>query len=71
VQYRERQKESSTDGMKRNMPQETLTNLGRPLIGMVLERYHQDRLSLSEVAGYLGLKTKHVVKIDHMMRGAA
>lgn len=71
VQYRERQRDLSSDGMKRNMPQETLTNLGRPLIGMVLERYHQDRLSLSEVAGYLGLKTKHVVKIDHMMRGAA
>ncbi|PBJ82422.1 hypothetical protein CMZ84_09620 [Lysobacteraceae bacterium NML93-0399] len=71
VQYRERQKASSSDGMKRNMPQETLTNLGRPFIGMVLERYHQDRLSLSEVAGYLGLKTKHIIKIDHMMRGVA
>ncbi len=58
------------DGIPRNMPQEALSTLGRPLVGMLLERYHQDRLSLSEVAGFLGLKVKHVGKIEQMMRGA-
>ncbi|OAX53435.1 XRE family transcriptional regulator [Xanthomonas graminis] len=71
IQFRERQKAAPKDkGIPRNMPQEALSSLGRPLVGMLLERYHQDRLSLSEVAGYLGLKVKHVGRIDQIMRGA-
>ncbi len=70
VQYRERQRATPKEkGIPRNMPQEALSSLGRPLVGMLLERYHQDHLSLSEVAGYLGLKVKHVGKIDQIMRG--
>ena len=49
----------SPEGIPRNMPVEAVGNLGRPFVGLVLERYNQDQLSLSEVAGYLGLKTKH------------
>ncbi|WP_093535944.1 XRE family transcriptional regulator [Stenotrophomonas rhizophila] len=71
VQFRERERAAPSDkGIPRNMPQEALSTLGRPLVGMLLERYHQEHLSLSEVAGYLGLKVKHVGKIDQMMRGA-
>lgn len=66
---RERQKASvSPEGIPRNMPLETVGNLGRPFVGLVLERYNQDQLSLSEVAGYLGLKTKHVGKVAQMLR---
>jgi predicted DNA-binding protein YlxM (UPF0122 family) len=71
TQVRERLKAATKgEGIPRNMPQEALSSLGRPLVGMLLERYHQDRLSLSEVAGYLGLKVKHVGKLEQMMRGA-
>lgn len=50
--------------MKRNMPQETLSNLGRPFVNFVLTNYHQDRLTLSEVGGYLGIKTRHIRKLE-------
>ena len=64
VKFRERQKALPKEkGIPRNMPQEALSTLGRPLVRMLLERYHQDRLSLSEVAGYLGLKVKHIGKV--------
>lgn len=66
-QSRSKQKAEAKD-IPRNMPQEAVSNIGRPLISMVLERYHQDHLSLSEVAGYLGLKAKHVGKVEQMMR---
>lgn len=70
-QFRTRQKAAAKpEGIPRNMPQEALGNLGRRFVGMVLERYHQDRLSLSEVAGYLGLKSKHIGKVEQMLRGA-
>lgn len=48
----------------RNMPQETISNLGRPMVRAVLGNYHQDRITLSEVSGYLGLKTKHIAKLE-------
>lgn len=70
-QFRVRQKATAKpDGIPRNMPQEALGNLGRRFVGMVLERYHQDRLSLSEVSGYLGLKSKHIGKVEQILRGA-
>lgn len=48
----------------RNMPQEALSNFGRPFVEMILGNYYQDRLTLSEVSGYLGLRTKHVEKLQ-------
>jgi len=54
------------EGQPRNMPQETVSNYGRPLVQMILGNYYQDRLSLSEVAGYLGIKTKHIPKLEQV-----
>lgn len=48
----------------RNMPQEALSNFGRPFVEMVLGNYYQDRITLSEVSGYLGLRTRHVEKLQ-------
>ena len=68
-QSRARQKtEAKAEGIPRNMPQEAVNDIGKPLISRLLERYHQDYMSLSEVAGYLGLKAKHVGKVEQMMR---
>jgi Zn-dependent peptidase ImmA (M78 family)/DNA-binding XRE family transcriptional regulator len=64
-QVRERAKAADVD-RKRNMPLETVSNYGRPLVQMILDNYYQDRLSLSEVAGYLGIKTKHIPKLEQM-----
>jgi Zn-dependent peptidase ImmA (M78 family) len=62
---KERQKEQTEDTeIKRNMPQETISNFGRPLVRMLLGNYYQDRITLSEVSGYLGLKVKHIPKLE-------
>jgi Zn-dependent peptidase ImmA (M78 family) len=64
---RARQREQPEDTeMKRNMPQETVSNFGRPLVRMLLGNYYQDRLTLSEVSGYLGLKVKHIPKLEQV-----
>ena len=75
VQYRsERQAQidreralQGDEGRPRNMPLETVSNFGRPLVQMILGNYYQDRLSLSEVAGYLGIKTKHIPKLEQVV----
>jgi Zn-dependent peptidase ImmA (M78 family)/transcriptional regulator with XRE-family HTH domain len=62
-----RKKERATETeMKRNMPQETVSNFGRRLVNMLLDNYHQDRMTLSEVSGYLGLKVKHLPKLEEV-----
>lgn len=53
--------------MKRNIPQESLSDLGRPFIGLVLGNYHQRHITLSDVAGYLGVRVKHVETIERRM----
>jgi Zn-dependent peptidase ImmA (M78 family)/DNA-binding XRE family transcriptional regulator len=62
---RQREQPADTE-MKRNMPQETVSNFGRPLVRMLLGNYYQDRLTLSEVSGYLGLKVKHIPKLEQV-----
>jgi Zn-dependent peptidase ImmA (M78 family) len=52
--------------IKRNMPQETISNLGRPFVRMLLGNYYQDLMTLSEVSGYLGLKVKHIPKLEEV-----
>jgi Zn-dependent peptidase ImmA (M78 family)/transcriptional regulator with XRE-family HTH domain len=60
-----REREKTTD-IKRNMPQETVSHFGRPLVRMLLGNYYQDRLTLSDVSGYLGLKVKHIPKLEQV-----
>ena len=55
--------------MKRNMAQESLSDLGRPFVGLVLGNYHQRNLTLSDVAGYLGIRVKHVEALQRRMVG--
>ena len=57
-------KQPGDDDYRRNMPRETMGVYGRPLVQMILETYYQDRLTLSEVAGYLGIRTKHIPKLE-------
>jgi Zn-dependent peptidase ImmA (M78 family)/transcriptional regulator with XRE-family HTH domain len=54
--------------IRRNMPQETVSNFGRPFVRMLLGNYYQDRITLSEVSGYLGLKVKHIPKLEQAAR---
>lgn len=65
-QQRERQANAPAQKIARNMPQETLSNFGRPLVSLLMGNYFQDRLTLSEVSGYLGLRTRHVEKLQRM-----
>jgi Zn-dependent peptidase ImmA (M78 family)/transcriptional regulator with XRE-family HTH domain len=60
-----RQREKKTE-IKRNMPRETINQFGKPLVRMLLGNYYQDRLTLSAVSGYLGLKVKHIPKLEQV-----
>ena len=68
---RQREKDGSErKPIPRNMPRETLATFGRFFVRMVLENYHADRLSLSEVSGYLGVKVRHLPNIERSVQVA-
>lgn len=53
----------------RNPAQDAVSDLGAPLVRLILESYYQERMSLSDVSGYFRVRTKHVPSIEDMTRG--
>jgi Zn-dependent peptidase ImmA (M78 family) len=67
-QKRQREREKNKDkSIPRNMPRETVANFGRPFVERVIENYHLERISLSDVSGYLGVKVRHVAGIEQQL----
>jgi hypothetical protein len=52
---------------KRNMPQEVLSNLGRPFTRLVVDSYLNSYTSLSDVSRYLGLRAQQVTKLRELL----
>jgi hypothetical protein len=49
------------------MPQEVISDLGRPLTRLVLDSYDNSFTSLSDVSRYLGLRAQHVEKVRGLL----
>ena len=58
--------ETDTD-FKRNMPQEVVSDLGKPLTRLVLESYDNSYTSLADVSRYLGLRAQQVAKVRGLL----
>jgi Zn-dependent peptidase ImmA (M78 family)/transcriptional regulator with XRE-family HTH domain len=62
---KQRQKEKiEGKTIPRNMPRETIATYGPSFVRMVLDNYHADRITLSDVSGYLGMKVRHLPGIE-------
>jgi Zn-dependent peptidase ImmA (M78 family) len=69
AQYaREEQEKKPPENFARNMPQEAVSNYGK-FAELVVETYQQDRIALSEAAQYLGVRAKHLQRVEEMIRG--
>lgn len=69
-EYDARTEMTSDEGrpFARNMPRETVGLLGQPFVGLVLDTYEQDRITLNDVATYLGVRVKHLENIARLVR---
>lgn len=67
-EQRDRDKSGRQEGIPRNMANEAFSDLGRRFVWLVLDRFYHDRLTLSDVAGHFGVKTKHIPAIEQMSR---
>jgi Zn-dependent peptidase ImmA (M78 family)/DNA-binding XRE family transcriptional regulator len=52
---------------KRNIPQEVLSNLGRPFTRLVVDSHLNSYTSLSDVSRYLGLRAQQVAKLRELL----
>jgi len=52
---------------RRNPPREAISDLGRPFVGLVMMNYYQERLTLSEVSEHLGVRVRHVPRVQEFM----
>jgi hypothetical protein len=44
-------------------------NLGRPFVRLVLDAYAQDRIALATASDYLGVKIRHLSRIESLVFG--
>jgi len=58
------------EDFKRNMPQEVVSDLGRPFVSLILESYLSSNLSLSDTSRYLGLRAGQVAKVRELVLGS-
>jgi Zn-dependent peptidase ImmA (M78 family) len=63
-------KRDEEDEFRRNMPQEVVSDLGRPFVSMLLESYLSSNLSLTDTSRYLGLRAGQVQKVKELVFGA-
>jgi hypothetical protein len=54
-------------GIKRDIPKECLQRNGEPLTSLVLDSYRNDRITTSDVADYLGIRVKHIPRIERLL----
>ena len=52
---------------KRNMPQEVISDLGRPFTRIVVDSYTNSFTSLSDISRYLGLRAGQVRKVQELL----
>jgi len=55
---------------RRNMPQEVISDLGRPFTRLVVESYLNSYTSLSDVSRYLGLRADKVAQVRELLAPA-
>ena len=61
-----RTRDEADGDFRRNMPQEVLSDLGRPFVRMVIDSYQNSNLSLSDVSRHLGLRATQVAKVREL-----
>jgi hypothetical protein len=52
---------------KRNMPQEVVSDLGRPFTRLVVDSYLNSYTSLADVSRHLGLRAQQVAKVRELL----
>lgn len=50
-------------------PRKCIQENGVPFVSLVLESYAKEKITYSDVADYLGIRLKHLPKVERLVRG--
>ncbi|MDD2756420.1 MAG: XRE family transcriptional regulator, partial [Methanothrix sp.] len=62
-----KQESSKGKSIKRDIPRECLQRNGTPLTSLILDSYRNERITTSDVADYLGIRVKHIPRIEKLL----
>ncbi len=68
--YEKWEEEKKKEGGRRNMARECLRDKGVPFVSLVLEAYESERITLSDVADYLGTRLQYLSQIEELARAS-
>lgn len=52
--------------IRRNMPQEAISNLGHRYVSLILQNYQEDRITLLDASDYLGVRAEKVRSVENL-----
>lgn len=52
---------------RHNPPRDAVNAMGKPFVRVVLTNYYRDQLTLSDVSRYLGLRVKHMARLEQFV----
>ena len=67
LEAKKRREQERGSDFRRNTPQEALSNLGRSYVNLVLQNYHEDRITLMDASQYLGVKAEKVRAVEDLI----
>jgi Zn-dependent peptidase ImmA (M78 family)/DNA-binding XRE family transcriptional regulator len=69
AEYQEREERERKDEgeYRRNIPVETVGHFGPTFVRLVLNTYYQRRITLNDVSAYLGVRLKHIPRVEKVV----
>ena len=61
-----REEAAKNNTVKRNMPREAISNLGRNYVRLILQNYHEDKITLMDASEYLGVRAEKVSRVQEL-----
>ncbi len=69
-EWKDRERKRLREGgreFRTNPPRDTVNAMGKPFVRVVLNNYYPDLLTLSDVSRYLGLRVKHMSRLEQFV----
>jgi Zn-dependent peptidase ImmA (M78 family)/transcriptional regulator with XRE-family HTH domain len=65
-----KQRPKANKPIKRNIPTETISIVGRPFLQLAFSNYRGHRITLSDLSDLLNVRARHVIKIERRLEAA-
>ena len=65
--YRVKHEQWKEEAKEKQKPQKCVRENSIPFVSLVLESYRKEKITYNDVADYLGIRTKHIPKVEDLI----